>query len=241
MPLIVSGLALLGSFALPSIIPPLHDTKVESTYEEPNFVLLNPAGGIVYEQRGYPAVGSNLFVDANTLDDPIMRSRLELTALLDLENKYVGIGFLKITAFEAAKRMELRDSPVIVAQDYTADFERMSKAFEGENYPPEYTSELVRMIRDGAEQSYLPGAQLVIESDSAAVKITSFDPEGNLMSDPKRLPYTDTKSVTAYGQWLSRRIDEPFEEIQDSNLGDSVTPRTYLNSARPDTSTIAAK
>jgi len=31
-PVVISALAILSSFALTSIIPPTHDTKVESTY-----------------------------------------------------------------------------------------------------------------------------------------------------------------------------------------------------------------
>jgi len=168
------------------------------------------------------------------MNDPIPRSRLELTALLDLEHEVIGAGFFKTTALALAKRLKIRDTGIIQRRDYVEDFKRMSAEYEGPNYPPQYTSELAKLITEGTEESYVPGAKLVIENDGASVTITSYHPDGTLMNAFEPKPILDKSQVRSYGAWLRERLDEPFKQIQIPKAPGEETHMSYLQNQHTD-------
>ena len=216
LPLILSGLALLGTAGILPFVNRSH-VLTESQPQEPDYVLLNKPNGIIFEQNGYAGVGSNLYLDKNTLDDPIPSTRLELTGLLNLNPLELVI----------ARRMGIRDSANIVRDDFGKFFRKVSKTYEGPNYPAQYTSDLVSLIGEGTQENYLPGAQLIVENDSASVRITSYDSNQNKMGSKKI--FGDEASKIAYSKFLERRLKEPYAEIQDHKKEGIETHMSYIN------------
>ena len=231
LPLLVSGLALLATMGV-SYFAPKAPPPVASITQPPNYVLLNSEGGITYEQRGEAAVTANLYLDTNTLSDnpnALPHTKLELIARLNVSD---GKMFL-------ARKFGMRDCPHLTAKDLATDFENMSWNYEGPDYPSSHTTNLTSMIREASQPVYLPGSRIIIKRDSGIIEITSYDQVGTTIPDSQMTFTEETHPgfIPSYDAWLSRRLVEPFAEIQDDEREGDETHMTYL---RPDESNAVA-
>lgn len=228
-----SLLAFLFSFYLTSAS--LSEEKNISSNEviDSNYVRMNEEKGIIYTQRGHPAIKADLYIDKNTLTNSYPSTRLELTALLDLENTKVGI----FNAFTLAKRLKIRDSPIIVKEDIIKDFIKISRAYENKrNYKEEFTKDLSLLLDEALASSYYPEYKLIIESSDKLVIVSSYDSDGKFLENSKFV-FIDEKA-NAYNSWISERIKEDFEEIQDEKREGRESHLSYLKDKLSDSLTV---
>ena len=194
------------------------DNKTNSEY-----IKLNNEDGIIYKERDYSAIKADLYIDKNTLNSKYPSTRLELTALLDLQNTKVGI----FNAFILAKRLKIRDSPIIIKDDFVKNFRKISRDYENEDdYTKEHTEDLVSLLDEGLLNSYEPGCKLVIENSDKLLIIFSYNLEGNLIENSKKI--FEDKRINAYQTWINNRMKEDFEEIQDETKDGRETHLTYI-------------
>ena len=194
------------------------DNKTNSEY-----IKLNNEDGIIYKERDYSAIKADLYIDKNTLNSKYPSTRLELTALLDLQNTKVGI----FNAFILAKRLKIRDSPIIVKEDFIRNFREISGDYENkENYPKEFTDDLISLLEDSLLDSYEPGCKLVIENSDKLLIISSYNLEGDLIENSKK-KFNDRR-VNSYLIWIQKRMNEDFEEIQDETKDGRETHLAYI-------------
>ena len=194
------------------------DTKIGLEY-----IRLNNEEGIIYKERNYSAIKSNLYIDKNTLNSEYPSTKLELTALLDLQNTKVGI----FNAFILAKRLKIRDSPIIIKDDFVKNFRKISRDYENEDdYTKEHTEDLVSLLDEGLLNSYEPGCKLVIENSDKLLIISSYNLEGDLIENSKK-KFNDRR-VNSYLIWIQKRMNEDFEEIQDETKDGRETHLAYI-------------
>ena len=187
------------------------------------YIKLNNEDGIIYKERDYSAIKADLYIDKNTLNSKYPSTRLELTALLDLQNTKVGI----FNAFILAKRLKIRDSPIIIKDDFVKNFRKISRDYENEDdYTKEHTEDLVSLLDEGLLNSYEPGCKLVIENSDKLLIISSYNLEGDLIENSKK-KFNDRR-VNSYLIWIQKRMNEDFEEIQDETKDGRETHLAYI-------------
>jgi len=226
--------------SVPLVVKETIEQKVEEVYtlepeEEiplPQYIKLNKPGGILFEQDGYSTVSAFLEVDPTTINDPIPVSNTTLIARLDVPEKL----------FKFAKIMGQtdRDSPNIVGSDFVKFFVDSSTSYQfSGDYSQGNTLILRNLISEAVQPHYLPNSQLVITSTRDSIDIRSYDLDENLIGDPDKEPIRDEKIVAAYGEWLNKRLREPFPEIQDLEREGTETHLTYLENG--DSNRLASK
>lgn len=228
-----SLLAFLFSFYLTSASLSEDKIILEKKIIDSNYIRTNDKEGIIYTQRGHQAIKADLYIDKTTLNNSYPSTRLELTALLDLENTKVGI----FNAFTLAKKSKIRDSPIIVKEDIINDFVKISKSYEDKRtYKEKFTKDLSLLLDESLASSYPPKYKLIIESSEKLTIISSYDSEGNFLENSKFV-FTDEKA-SAYNSWISERIKEDFEEIQDEKREGRETHLSYLKDKLSESLTV---
>ncbi len=218
-----SLLAFLFSFYLTSASLSEEKNIFTNKIMDSNYIRMNDEKGIIYNKRDHKAIKADLYIDKDTINNNYPSIRLELTALLDLENTKVGI----FNAFTLAKKLKIRDSPIIVKEDIIKYFVKISKDYENEiNYKEKFTNDLSSLLDESLASSYPPKYKLIIESSDKLVTISSYDSEGNLLENSKFI-FIDEKA-SAYNSWISERIKEDFEEIQDEKREGRETHLSYV-------------
>jgi len=206
------------------------DSKDNSVKKD--FIKLNKDSGIIYYQRGYPSIKADLYIDKNSLNNKLPWTRLELTALLDLDNNKVGL----FKASVIAKRLKIRDSPIITKEDIIKDIVKISQRYESKkDYTDKFTKDLSSLLDENLIDCYPQNYKLVVDSSEKSISISSYDDKGNLV---KSSTLFNEEKIDAYNSWISQRMNEDFDEIQDENREGRENHLSYLKEKLSDSLTV---
>jgi len=223
--LTLTGLTLVIGHEVLPLVKDKSDASIPIQEERPNYIRLNSSEGIIFEEEEYLTIGAHLYIDTNTSNEKYPSTRLELTALLDISTFKLMIG----------RRIGKTDrtSGIILREDIVQDFKRISSGYEDQDYSSSNTDNLVTMLssEDVIPESMPPNSRLVIDYKSDSLVITSKDSSRKILKESK---ISNPIHRAAYGNWMNRRLLDPYQEIQRFNdRGDQtsfdITHLTFLN------------